>query len=239
MLLRLAEKTAGVAKIDPLAVDEAWVSRSWTLREAVSTRQFWYLCLLFFSSNFATQSILAHQVAFFVDQGLKTLFASYIVGILGIVSIAGKILWGTLSDKIGREATYTIGITCSMCGIALLILFAFSPSPSIPCFYALFFGLGYAATASLPPLIIADFFSGKNFGTIFGAFWIPNGLGAAGGAWFAGFVYDQVRSYVPVFVIMIACALFACFNIWKAGPRKIRRVPGKKRKGQSSVPGLS
>lgn len=221
---------------DPLIVNEEWTSRTWTVRGAATTKQFWYLCLLLFFANFAVQAILAHQVAFFVDQGLSALFASYIVGMIGIISIAAKILWGALSDRIGREATYTIGMTCSICGILFLILFANSPSPYIPYFYALSFGMGYAATASLPPLIIADFFSGKSFGTIFGTFWIPNGLGAACGAWFAGLLYDQRKSYVPVFIIMIACILFACLNIWKAGPRKIRLVPGKMKTGPEITP---
>jgi MFS family permease len=183
-----------------------------------------------FFANFAVQSVLAHQVAFFVDQGLSTSFAAYIVGMIGVISIGAKILWATLSDRIGREATYTVGMGCSICGILVLILFAHSPSPSHPYFYALSFGVGYAATASLPPLIIADIFSGKSFGTILGTFWIPNGLGAAGGVWFAGFLFDQSKSYVPVYIIMIACILIACLSIWKAGPRKIRLVPGKMKK---------
>jgi MFS family permease len=224
------ESITRAAKKNPLIVNEEWTSRIWTVREAATTKQFWFLCFLFFCANFAVQGILAHQVAFFVDQGLSALFASYIVGMIGIISIAAKILWGTLSDRVGREVTYTIGMICAICGILLLILFANFPSPYIPYFYALSFGMGYAATASLPPLIIADFFSGKSFGTIFGTFWIPNGLGAACGAWFAGLLYDQRKGYIFVFIIMIAFILFACLNIWKAGPRKIRLVPGKIKK---------
>ncbi len=222
---------SGTVEKDSLIVDEEWSARTWTVREAATTKQFWYLCLLMFFANFAVQSVLAHQVAFFVDQGLSIRFAAYLVGMIGVISIAAKIIWATLSDRIGREATYTAGMGCSVCGILFLILYAHSPSPYLPYFYALSFGVGYAATASLPPLIIADFFSGKNFGTILGTFWIPNGLGAAGGVWCAGLLFDQNKSYVPVFVIMIACILFACFTMWKAGPRKIRLVPGKMKTG--------
>jgi MFS family permease len=222
---------SGTVEKDPLIVDEEWNARTWTVREAAMTKQFWYLCLLMFFANFAVQSVLAHQVAFFVDQGLSTRFAAYIVGMIGVISIGAKILWATLSDRIGREATYTVGMGCSICGLLFLILFAHSPSPYLPYVYALSFGVGYAATASLPPLIIADFFSGKSFGTILGTFWIPNGLGAAGGVWFAGFLFDQSKSYVPVYFIMIGCILFACLTLWKAGPRKIKLVPGKMEAG--------
>jgi MFS family permease len=122
-----------------------------------------------------------------------------------------------------------MGITCSVCGMIALIAFPTHPSSTLAYFYGVFFGMGYAATAALPPVIAADFFEGEAYGGIFGALMFLNGLGGASGAWLAGFVHDQVGSYVPVFITMIACALFACLNIWRAAPRKIRSVPGKKR----------
>jgi len=215
---------------DSLILDEEWTSRSWTIRQAMTTLQFWLLTLSFLLGAFTTQSVLTHQVAFFVDQGVDALFASYIAGLVGIVSVGAKILWGTLSDRIGREVTYTIGITCSICGMIVLIVFPTHPFFTLPYFYGVLFGMGYAALAALPPIITADFFEGKAFGGIFGALMILNGVGGASGAWFAGFLHDRVGSYVPIFLILIACVLFACLNIWRSAPRKIRRVPGKRPK---------
>ena len=215
---------------DPSVVNKEWASRSWTVRQAIATKPFKLLILSFFLGNFVIQSIFTHQVAFFVDRGLEALFASYIVGIVGVVSIGGKILWGVLSDKIGREITYTIGVTCSIFGIVFLIVFNIFPCSSLPYLYVLFFGLGYAVAAALPPLITADFFEGQAYGGIFGTLMIFVGLGGASGAWFAGFIYDQVGSYLPVFIILIAFIFFSCFLIWWAAPRRIRMVPGKRKK---------
>jgi MFS family permease len=200
-------------------IGEGWTLRRWTVREAIRTRSFLFLVLSFFFASASIHSVLAHHVAFFVDQGLNALFASTIVGLLGMVSIGAKILWGVLSDRIGREITYTLGISCAICGMLLLVLYSYSPSPSIPYAYALFFGMGYAVMASLPPLITADFFEGPSFGAIFGMVQFANGLGAAVGAWFAGFLFDQTGSYIPLFLMMIGCVVFACFNVWKAAPR--------------------
>jgi len=211
---------------DPLILDDQWTSQAWTLRQAIRTKQFWLLSISFPLGNFVTQAILMHQVAFFVDQGVGTLFASYMVGVVGLVSVGGKILWGTLSDKIGREVTYTMGIICTIFGMIALTVFSVHPSPLLPYFYGIFFGMGYAAAAALPPVIAADFFEGKTYGGIFGALMLLNGIGGASGSWLAGFVHDQVGSYVPVFIIMIASALFACVTIWKAAPRKIKAVYG-------------
>jgi MFS family permease len=215
---------------DPRIVNEEWVSLSWTVKKAIATRPFWLLAISFFLGSVIIQSIFGHQVAFFVDGGLDALLASYIVGIVGIVSLGGKILWGTLSDKIGREITYTMGIICSILGMLWLILFNLLPSSSFPYFYAIFFGLGYAVQTALPPLVTADFFEGQGYGGIFGIVMIFVGIGGAFGVWFAGFLYDQIGSYVPVFIITILCAFFSCLNIWWAAPGKIRRVPGKRMK---------
>jgi len=215
---------------DELVVDKEWASRSWTVREAIGTKQFRLLGLAFFLGNFGTQSILTHHVVFLVDRGLEILFASYVVGMVGIVSTGGKILWGTLSDKIGREVTYTMGITCIVGGMIILILFNFLPFPVFPYFYALFFGMGYAVTASLPPIITADFFEGKSYGRIFGTAMMMTGLGAASGAWFAGFIHDHLKSYLCAFVITIVCVISACFFLWRAAPRRVRMVPGKRSK---------
>lgn len=213
---------------DSLIVDEQWATRQWTICEAANTKQFWLLQFSLFLSNFTIHAVLTHQVAFFIDQGLSALFASYIAGMIGVVSIVGKIMWGGLSDKIGREVTYLVGTVCSVCGIILVIAFTILPYTYIPYFYAMLFGLGYAAMTALFPLIAADFFEGPGYGSIFGALSMSTSVGGACGVWFMGFLYDQERSYVPAFIILIACTLCALVSIWIAAPRKVRRVPGKK-----------
>jgi MFS family permease len=230
------EKAVKPVVKDPLIVDEEWASRSWTVQQAIATKQFWFLGLSFFIGSTMTQSILTHQVAFFADQGLEIQVASYLVGLVGIVSVGAKILWGALSDRIGREETFTIGISCLIVGTISLVLFGLYRSSGLPYLYAFFFGMGYAVNASLPPLVAADFFEGKTYGGIFGSLMMLMSMGAAFGAWFAGFLFDQLGSYLPLFglVILLFCPL-AGFNFWKAAPRKIRVVPGKRPKLPSPV----
>jgi MFS family permease len=91
-------------------------------------------------------------------------------------------------------------------------------------------GMGYSVMAALPPLIASDFFEGPTYGRIFGTLMIFIGTGGAFGSWLAGFLYDHMKSYLPVFILLIFCTVLACFNIWKAAPRKIRIVPGRMKK---------
>ena len=80
------------------SVDEKWVPGPLTLQRAISTRPFWLLSTSLFFTSLVTQSILTHQVAFWVDEGLELLFASYVVAMTGMVSIGGQ---GLLGDIIG------------------------------------------------------------------------------------------------------------------------------------------
>lgn len=213
---------------DPLVINEKWTSRSWTVGQALGTRQFWLLALSAFLGSLIIQSVFTHQVAFFVDHGQEALYASYLVGVVGMVSLGSKILWSTLSDKIGRELTVTMGTTCLLLALIFLLLYSISPSRMLTYFFPIFFGMGYASVAALPPLITADFFEGRAYGGIFGWLMFFVGIGGAFGAWSSGFLYDHLGSYRYVFIILIIVALFSCLSIWWAAPRRIRKVPGKR-----------
>ena len=123
--------------------------------------------------------------------------------------------------------TYILGMICFTLGMFLLILFDFFPSHGLTYAYSVCFGMGYAVTAALPPLITADLFEGQAFGSIFGTLMAFAGVGAAIGAWFTGLIYDWAGSYVPTFIINMVSSLISCVSIWKAGPGMVRRVPGK------------
>jgi len=121
-----------------------------------------------------------------------------------------------------RWSWSSLVVVCAICAMLLLITFIRLSFMKIPYFYALFFGMGYAGLAALLPLMTADFFAGPAYGSIFGTLYLLHGLGGAFGAWFAGFLYDHVQSYVPLFIAVIACALLACVTLWMAAPRRVR-----------------
>jgi MFS family permease len=229
VLSRPLEEDRGLPEFrESEVLDQEWESQHWTVRRATTTRQFRFLFLAFFLGNFTSQTVFTHQVVFFVDRGMDALSASYIMGLVGITSVGAKILLGTLSDRIGREAAYTVGISFGVSGVLALIAFNYLSSPVLLYFYAFLFAMGYAVTAALPPVITGDFFGGSTYGRIFGTLTIANGLGGAFGAWLAGLIYDQVRSYLPAFLLVIVCFLLASYCIWKAAPRKIKTVRKKR-----------
>jgi len=195
----------------------------WTLKKAARSAQFWALIIFPFLSVVGIYIILVHNVKFLVDQGIDKMAAALIFAMVGAVSSIFRIFWGWLSDRIGREMTFTMGILCACMGVSCLLLFESSQLKIYIYGFFLLFGMGWGVTAPMFMSTSADLFKGKIFGLIYG--FVEAGIGAAGaiGAWVAGFIFDQSQSYKTAFILAIAVLLLSCVFIWLAAPRKFRR----------------
>lgn len=207
-------------------VDHAWAERNWTIRSAAATGRFWLMLCAFLLGSLSHQSVMVHQVAYLVDRGLDPMWGASMVGLVGICGSGGKVLWGWVSDRIGREGAYTLGMACVLAGVLILGLVVDPTQPWRTYLYAAVFGVGYGVTAPLSPLIIADVFQGKRFGSIYGMVYIGSGAGAAIGPWVSGLLFDLTRSYTASFTMSVVAAALSALGIWLAAPRKVRQVPG-------------
>ena len=184
-----------------------------TLREAVRTRPFWLLAGSFFFTPMAIQGTLIHQVASVVDRGFTAAQGAFFFGLAGIMGSAGKILFGYLSDRIGRERACALGLGCAFLGVVSLLLLG--PEKDILLYaYAILFGLGYGAIAPIFPARLADLFLGPDFGKIMGALSLAGGIGGALGVWMSGRIFDGTGSYTVSFLLsltamIVSVALFS------------------------------
>jgi sugar phosphate permease len=210
-------------------VDRQWASREWTVGSAVREPRFWLLAAMLMLANTATQMILVHQVAFLVDGGLDSLLAASVAGLVGLFSVGAKIGWGWVSDRLGREMTFTLGLSCMWVAVAALIATRLTSSALLLYLFPLAFALAYGTLTPLGPAIAADLFTGPRFGSIYGAAAISQGLGSASGAWFAGYVFDSTGSYFIAFGIAAVCSFLSVIVCWLIAPRLVRMVPGRAR----------
>ncbi len=225
-------RTRVTATDPPRVVNPEWANREWTVGSAVRTRRYWLLFAMLVLNNVATQMIFVHQVAFLVDGGYDRLLAASIVGFTGLLSIGAKIGWGWVSDRVGREVTYTLGLSTLILAVALLAATRLAALPWLVYLFSVTFAVGYGVATPLGPAVGADLFAGRRFGSIYGTLGFGNGLGSAAGAWFAGYVFDVTGGYLPAFACAALSSLLSMAALWLAAPRKVRRVPGR---GHSAV----
>jgi MFS family permease len=204
-------------------MDADWANRDWTLAKAIHTKRFWFLVVTFFCLSYAYQGTLLHSISALVDSGIPRQTAAAYFGLLGIAGSAGKIVFGSLSDRFGRERSNTVGGITAAVGIFCLI-HTTAANSVMPLCFALLFGLGYGAAAPLMPSVSADIFIGKSFGLIFAMISMGSGAGGALGSFLCGFLRDTSDAYtIPLALCMLSLFL-SCTFVWLAGPRQVRRM---------------
>lgn len=202
-----------------LSTTQSTQRQAWTVAQAVRTPEFWALFAVQIFIPLGIFPISVHQVAYLADIGFSKVFAAAILGHMGLMSSCGRVIFGALSDRLGRFGGVLISVIFSQIGIVVLILIQGVEVVWPLYVYALFFGLGYGARGPIVSATAADLFAGKNFATIFGLITIGHGIGGALGPWAGGAAYDQFGAYQPAFVGAFFALFGAVICFWIATRR--------------------
>lgn len=194
----------------------------WTIKKVLLSPRFWAVIGFVFFSIIGIWIMVVHNVRFMVDQGIEPMQAAFIFAMVGVVSLIFRIVWGWLSDHIGREVAFTLGALCVCLAAGSLILLETSGIKAIAYVFLILFGMGWAVTAPLFIAVAADLYKGKIFGLIYGMLECSVGIAGAFGAWVAGHLFDKYQSYQTAWVLAIITMLLSCMFLWIAAPRKTR-----------------
>lgn len=204
------------------AVRTAPVPSGATVGEAVRTRVFWLLALAVAMTGLCNMILIVHQTRMLVDIGYSLPLASLIFGMLGAMRATGGLIWGPLSDRIGRSRCVVIICSISLVGLALLWLTTVVPAEAsvlriaLLVGYLLTYGLGFNGISPVYASAVSDRFAGRNLGTILGLLDLGFGLGSALGPWWAGWMFDRYGSYSAVIVGVAICVVVTGLGLWAA-----------------------
>jgi MFS family permease len=196
----------------------------WTLRRAMSTVRFWLLFVMVGCIGWMSNLTSVHQIAHMTGNGISGLLAASIVGLMGLPRAISSPIWGSLSDRFGREVVYTLGTVCSLVGFTCLALLQPPAAVWLLYGYALAYGVGQGAYGAVEAAATADLFYGPYLATILGALELGWGLGGFGGAWMGGYWYDRWGSYHGAFALTMGLGCLGCFALWYAAPRRARHA---------------
>jgi MFS family permease len=168
--------------------------------------------------------MVAHHVAFATDAGYSEIYASSVLSLVGVLFAFGSLL-AFVSDRIGREATMTIGTAIGISGILVLSFVKDQSHPWMLYYYAIAMGLGLGVTAPTIAASVTDIFQGPRVGTVIGAIWFTFSVGGCVGPWLGGWLFELTESYVVAFATAMAMYAAGCSAIWLAAPRNVPRAP--------------
>jgi len=143
--------------------------RDHTAGEAIGTRQFWLLWTVLFCNVTAGIGILEQAAPMIQDffSDVDATEAAGFVGLLSLCNMAGRFVWSSASDLLGRRQVYAIYLGV---GAALYLVLALWPTAGIGLFVVVacvilsFYGGGFATV----PAYLRDLFGGMQVGAIHG-----------------------------------------------------------------------
>lgn len=177
-----------------------------SLRSAIHTGPLWTLTVLFFLINICVQVIMVHIVNYSTDLGIDAFIAATIMSVIGIGSIAGRLVMGSAADKIGGDNSLII---TSLALLASLTWLIFSHQLWMLYVFAVFYSFSYGGELPQMGLLVSEFYGLRAVMALVGVISVGIRIGGALGSWAAGEIFDLTNSYFLAFVITAAVALLA------------------------------
>ena len=198
-------------KLSPLAVDGL------SADEAVKTWQFAALWWIFFVNITCGISLLAVASPMAQETcGMTPGEAASLVGIIGLINGLGRIVWSTVSDYIGRGATYVLFFAIE---IAAFIALADAKSPGLFQFLALLIISCYGGGFSCMPAYLSDIFGVRCLSAIHGRVLTAWGIAGIAGPTIVSIFHDQGYGYAMTLYLFAGCFvanLIIALALWRS-----------------------
>ncbi|RAS78915.1 L-lactate MFS transporter [Priestia endophytica] len=187
----------------PMNTENTQNKRDYTVKEMLVTKQAYLLFIMFFTACMSGLYLISIVKDIGVQlAGLNVSVAANAVAMIAIFNTVGRLILGSLSDKVSRLKV--IAFTFLITAIAVLILSFVQLNYEIffACVAAIAFCFG--GNITIFPAIVGDFFGLKNHSKNYGIVYQGFGLGALAGSFIAAFL----GGFKPTFIIIgILCIL--------------------------------
>ena len=170
--------------------------------------------------------IMVHILAFLFLAGYGEIRAALAVGIAGLLGIGGRPATGFLSDLIGREIVYTIGMTMSVAAVILVLFFSDGGVWWVLVIFVGLNGMSDGISGLLIGAKAADLYPTRMLGTVMGMMEVGRGIGIGLGPILAGLLFDLQGDYFLAFLISAVLTTLSVLLIWGVKLTSRGRNPG-------------
>ncbi len=184
-------------------------SRDLRLREAMHTRSFWLFLVTMFICGSGDFLVTSHLIPLVTDHGFSPVTAGNMLAWLGLMSLAGILVVGPLSDLIGNKTP--IAFTFLLRFILFFLILKYQNLGSFYVF-SLGFGVTLLITAPLNATLMGRLYGFSHLGLISGFISTVHHLGGGFWAFMGGSIFDRTGSYRLVFILSAIMALVAALS---------------------------
>jgi MFS family permease len=147
------------------------------------------------------------------------------MAVYAILNGLGRIIWGIISDKLGRKLS--IFLMCLLQGIIMLLLYKLGANKTSFIIAASIIGFNFGGNFALFPAATADFFGNKTVGKNYGFVFFAYGIAGIAGPQIAGLFKDAAQGaetpaawLTPFIIAGVACILGAIIILFIKSPKK-------------------
>jgi MFS transporter, OFA family, oxalate/formate antiporter len=186
-------------------------TRGVPVREAVRTRDFWLLLVGSSVTIGAIGTVIGHFVLYLRDAGHTVGWASRVLSILLVSSLAGRVLVGYVADRFTRKNV--MALFYLVLALAIPLLFIRYSNGAILLF-AVIFGFAMGADYMMIPLVAADRFGLAALGKLLALIIMADSLVQTAGPVMAAYIYDTRHSYSLAWEIITAAGVLGALAIY-------------------------
>ena len=202
LLIRRAPEAVETPAAAPAAAPVAkQPSAAWS---ALKTPQFIILATVFFLCCGAHSGPIFHTVSYAMICGASAMGAATLYSVEGVAGLFGRLLFGTLADRLGVRRVIVGGLALQAIGIYCYIYVS-----ELNQFYilALVLGLAYGGVMPLYSVLAREYFGPGVMGTVLGAMTMTSSFGMALGPLGGGWLFDTFGTYHWLYIASAAIGL--------------------------------
>ena len=192
-----------------------------SVRRIVRTRRFWILFGGAAAIGVFDEGVLQAFIPGAVHGGMRAETAAAALGLQALTYVAGQVVGGWLSDRIGRRI---VGLLAAVIvGGGVVAAFGLvSAAPALAIAGLALHGVGTGATIAARSAAFGDVFGGPTFGTIFGLLAVAYPVGGTLAVYVGAITFDSTGSYALLVPVVLAALAVWSISLWVAGPRRAR-----------------
>ena len=143
---------------------------------------------------------MVHIVRYGQIEGLSPAAAALLIACVGGFSIIGRLAFGMLFDRIGTRLSLNI---CFSLLLFSFILLQQIERPELLFVFTFFYGIPHGGFFVIASPSVAEYFGTRSHGSILGLVYFIGTLGAVGGPFITGWIFDITQSYNISIIILI------------------------------------
>jgi len=214
--------------VQPKAV--AQTRKQFTAKEMLSTKEFYIMYFMFLMvctgglMTTGNLSQIAKSLNVFEAKFMGIAIVPFVATIAGVTNALARIMWGSISDRFGRE--YTMAFAFALEGVLIFLMTQIAGMPIAFMFLMPFVFLAWGEIYALFSAITGDVFGAKNASGNYGIMYTAKGLASIMAGWGAAAVAALYAGSfsVPYYISSVFDLIAAALALWVLRPIIRKRI---------------